>query len=410
MEKGQNSSAKVYLAIALLVILTISSLGLATFLYLDFSQKVSQLSSENSQLKNELSLVKSQVSSLTSSIKALSSLNVSGAIISLSKIYQQAKNSVVVVQGTLVQKVYTFFGPVIQYSTVLGSGFVINYSGSFYVITNFHVVDSAYNISVTFWDGDAYPAKVIGSDPYSDLAVLVVNASRNEFYPLTIASSSTLKVGDLAIAIGNPFGLSGSMTFGIVSQLGRTLSESSTGGYLIADVIQISTPINPGNSGGPLLNAFGQVVGITTAIVSGSQGVGFAVPSDTLLRELPDLISTGRYNKHPWVGIAGVDMNYDIAKYIGCNYTYGFLIVSVIKGSPAEKVGLRGGNKQVTISGEQLTVGGDLIIAIDGHKIRNVDEFVSYLERNTQPGQEITLTIVRDNRVMNVSLTLGSRP
>ncbi|MGC9084813.1 MAG: S1C family serine protease [Thermoproteota archaeon] len=410
MEKDQNSSAKVYLAIALLVALVISSFGLTTFLYLDFSQKVSQLSSENSQLRNELSLVKSQVSSLASAIEALSSLNVSGASLSLSKIYQQAKNSVVVIQGTLVQKVYTFFGPIVQYSTVLGSGFVINYSGNFYVVTNFHVVDSAYNISVTFWDGDAYPAKVIGSDPYSDLAVLEVNASKNKFYPLSIASSSTLKVGDLAIAIGNPFGLSGSMTFGIVSQLGRTLSESSTGGYLIADVIQISTPINPGNSGGPLLNAFGQVVGITTAIVSGSQGVGFAVPSDTLLRELPDLISTGHYNKHPWVGIAGVDMNYNIARYIGCNYTYGFLIVSVIKGSPAEKAGLRGGNKEVTISGEQLTVGGDLIIAIDGHKIRNVDEFVSYLERNTQPGQKITLTIVRENKVMNVSLTLGSRP
>ncbi|MGC8576923.1 MAG: S1C family serine protease [Thermoproteota archaeon] len=410
MEKGKNSSAKVYLAIALLVALVISSFGLTTFLYLDFSQKVSQLSSENSQLRNELSLVKSQVSSLASAIEALSSLNVSGTSLSLSKIYQQAKNSVVVIQGTLVQKVYTFFGPIVQYSTVLGSGFVINYSGNFYVVTNFHVVDSAYNISVTFWDGDAYPAKVIGSDPYSDLAVLEVNASKNKFYPLSIASSSTLKVGDLAIAIGNPFGLSGSMTFGIVSQLGRTLSESSTGGYLIADVIQISTPINPGNSGGPLLNAFGQVVGITTAIVSGSQGVGFAVPSDTLLRELPDLISTGHYNKHPWVGIAGVDMNYNIARYIGCNYTYGFLIVSVIKGSPAEKAGLRGGNKEVTISGEQLTVGGDLIIAIDGHKIRNVDEFVSYLERNTQPGQKITLTIVRENKVMNVSLTLGSRP
>jgi S1-C subfamily serine protease len=410
MEKDQNSSAKVYLAIALLVALVISSFGLTTFLYLDFSQKVSQLSSENSQLRNELSLVKSQVSSLASAIEALSSLNVSGASLSLSKIYQQAKNSVVVIQGTLVQKVYTFFGPIVQYSTVLGSGFVINYSGNFYVVTNFHVVDSAYNISVTFWDGDAYPAKVIGSDPYSDLAVLEVNASKNKFYPLSIASSSTLKVGDLAIAIGNPFGLSGSMTFGIVSQLGRTLSESSAGGYLIADVIQISTPINPGNSGGPLLNAFGQVVGITTAIVSGSQGVGFAVPSDTLLRELPDLISTGHYNKHPWVGIAGVDMNYNIARYIGCNYTYGFLIVSVIKGSPAEKAGLRGGNKEVTISGEQLTVGGDLIIAIDGHKIRSVDEFVSYLERNTQPGQKITLTIVRENKVMNISLTLGSRP
>jgi S1-C subfamily serine protease len=200
------------------------------------------------------------------------------------------------------------------------------------------------------------------------------------------------------------------MSFGIVSQLGRTLSESSSGGYLIADIIQISTPINPGNSGGPLINSFGQVVGITTAIVSGSQGVGFAIPSDTLLRELPDLITIETYDKHPWVGIVGVDMNYDIAKYIGCNYTFGFLIVNVIKGSPAEKVGLIGGNKEVTISGEQVVVGGDLIIAIDGNKIRNIDEFVSYLERTTYPGQEVTLTIVRGNQVRNVSLTLDSRP
>ncbi|MBO3758110.1 MAG: trypsin-like peptidase domain-containing protein, partial [Candidatus Brockarchaeota archaeon] len=307
MEKNENSHVKLYLAIALLTLLTLSSLGLTILFYFNFSQNVNQLSSENSQLKNELILVNSKVASLESTIETLSSLNFSGTSLSLSKIYQQAKNSVVIVQGTLVQKVYTFFGPVVQYSTVLGSGFVINYSGSFYVVTNFHVVDSAYNISVTFWDGDAYPASVIGSDPYSDLAVLEVNASRNKFYPLNIASSSALKVGDLAIAIGNPFGLSGSMTVGIVSQLGRTLSESSTGGYLIADVIQISTPINPGNSGGPLLNTFGQVIGITTAIVSGSQGVGFAVPSDTLLRELPDLIKTGHYNKHPWVGVAGID-------------------------------------------------------------------------------------------------------
>lgn len=410
MEKSQNSSAKVYLAIALLTLLVISSFALTTFIYFNFSQKVNQLSSENSLLENELSSVKLKVSSLESTIATLSSLNLSGTGLSLSKIYQQAKSSVVVVQGTLVQKVYTFFGPVIQYSSVLGSGFVINYSGNFYVVTNFHVVDSAYNISVTFWDGDAYPAKVIGSDPYSDLAILEVNASKDKFYPLSIASSSTLKVGDTVIAIGNPFGLSGSMTVGIVSQLGRALSESSAGGYLIADVIQISTPINPGNSGGPLLNVFGQVVGITTAIVSGSQGVGFAVPSDTLFRELPDLISTGHYNKHSWVGIEGIDMSYDIASYIGCNYTYGFLIVSVIKGSPAEKAGLKGGNREVTIAGTQVTVGGDLIIAINGHKIRNVDEFVSYLERNTQPGQEITLNIVRENKVMNVSLTLGSRP
>lgn len=410
MEKSEKPSLKIYLSIALLVVLVISSFGLTTFLFFDFSRKLSQLSSENTQLRNELSLVKSQINSLESAIKVLSSFNVSEASLSLSKIYQQARNSVVVIQGTLVQKVYTFFGPIVQYSTVLGSGFVINYSGSFYVVTNFHVVNSAYNISVTFWDGDAYPAKVIGSDPYSDLAVLEVNAPKSKFYPLSIVSSSTLKVGDIAIAIGNPFGLSGSMTFGIISQLGRTLSESSTGGYLIADIIQISVPINPGNSGGPLLNAFGQVIGITTAIISGSQNVGFAVPSDTLLRELPDLISTGHYNKHPWVGITGIDMNYDIARYIGCNYTYGFLIVSVIKDSPAERAGLRGGNRNVVISGEQVTVGGDLIIAINGHRIRNVDEFVSYLERNTQPGQEITLTIVRENKIMNVNLTLGSRP
>lgn len=408
MEKNQNPSAKVYLAIALLLL--ISSFALSTFLYFNFSQEVSKLTSENYQLKTELNFLRTQVSSLESTLEVLSSFNISETSLSLSRIYQQARNSVVVVQGTTVQKVYTFFGPIVQYSKVLGSGFVINYSGNFYVVTNFHVVDSTYNISVTFWDGEAYPARVIGSDYYSDLAILEVNASRNKFYPLNIVSSSTLKVGDAAIAIGNPFGLSGSMSFGIVSQLGRTLSESSSGGYLIADVIQISTPINPGNSGGPLINSFGQVVGITTAIVSGSQGVGFAIPSDTLLRELPDLISTGTYDKHPWVGIVGVDMNYDIAKYIGCNYTFGFLIVNVIKGSPAEKAGLMGGNKEVTISGEQVVVGGDLIIAIDGNKIRNIDEFVSYLERTTYPGQEVTLTIVRGNQVQNVSLTLDSRP
>jgi len=316
------------------------------------------------------------------------------------------KESIVVISGIVIS--YQF--PFTSYYEVQGSGFVYNFSGRMVIITNYHVVNGAVNITVTFVDGNTYPAKVLGYDPYADLAVLSVSAPLSEYKPLTIISSSSLKVGDVVIAVGNPYGLAGSMSIGIVSGLGRTISESATGGFPIANVIQITAPINPGNSGGPLLNLQGQVVGITTAIISGSQGIGFAIPSDTILKEISDLITIGHYDKHSWLGIAGVDMTYSIAKVMNVNVTYGVLIVQVIKGSPAYNAGLQGGNKQVSIEGSPITIGGDIIIAINGRRIRNNDDLASYLEAYTEPGQTVNITIIRGNQKLTIPVTLGARP
>ena len=256
----------------------------------------------------------------------------------------------------------------------------------------------------------AYPATVIGSDAYSDLAVLSVEAPLEEFQPLDITSSSTLQVGDPVVAIGSPFGLGGTMTTGIVSQLGRTIEDSVAGSFPIANIIQTSAEINPGNSGGPLLNYEGDVIGITTAIISDSNGLGFAVPSNTILREIKSLIETGSYNQHPWVGISGTDMTYEIAQTIGTDVTYGWLITQVTNGGAADLAGLQGGNKQVRINNEWMIIGGDVIIAVDGTRIINGDTFMSYLEEHTTPNQTITLTILRNNQTQDISLVLQQRP
>ncbi len=235
--------------------------------------------------------------------------NQSGLGINPENIYAETNESIVTVQGVL-----TADNGLVATETVLGSGFVINSSNSYYIVTNYHVAGSAVNLTVTFADGNSYPAKVIGSDPYSDLAVVQASGVPvSEYNPITIVSSSTLEVGQYVVAIGNPFGLARSMTFGIISQLGRTIQDPTSGNFSIADIIQFSAPINPGNSGGVLLDAQGFVVGITTAVVSGSQGVGFAIPSDTIIQELPDLITTGSYNFHAYLGISGVDMSYQLA-------------------------------------------------------------------------------------------------
>jgi len=296
------------------------------------------------------------------------------------------------------------------YSEVQGSGFIYDLNGQDIIITNYHVVDGGTNITVTFQDGNAYSAKVLGSDIYSDLAVLSTNAPQSELVPLNITSSTELQVGDEVIAIGSPYGLAGSMTTGIVSALGRTITEDTTNGYDIADIIQTSTAINPGNSGGPLLDAQGQVVGITTAIVSDSQGLGFAIPSDTILREVQDLATTGSYDEHSYLGIGGADMSYDIANEMGVNVTYGVLIQQVTSNGPADQAGLKAGTTQATVDGSTLVTGGDIITAINGTRIRNMDDLSTYLEENTLPGQIVSLTIVRDNQTMNISVTLGTRP
>jgi len=221
---------------------------------------------------------------------------------------------------------------------------------------------------------------------------------------------SPIGLGDLVIAVGNPLGLAGSMTTGIVSQLGRTIQESTTGGYTIANVIQTSAPINSGNSGGPLLNSLGEVVGITTAMISGSQGVGLAIPSDTVRKELPDLVLHGTYDKHSWMGIGGADVTPDVAKALNLTKTYGWLVASVTPGGPAVEAGIRGGTRQIQVSGTTLTVGGDAIIALNGTRIRDGDDLSAYLEARTLPGQIVRVTIVRDNVEQTISLTLAKRP
>ena len=245
-----------------------------------------------------------------------------------------------------------------------------------------------------FSNGNGYEATILGIDPYVDLAVLSVDALSTEFKPIEIVSSSSLRVGEMAIAIGNPYGLVGSLTTGVVSALGRTLTEEYAGGYSIPNIIQTSTPINPGNSGGPLLNALGKVIGITTAIAEESQGLGFAIPSNTMLREIPDLINTGTYSGHSYLGVSGQDMNYNLAKEIDSSITFGWRIQSVTAGGPSEGI---------------LRI-NDIITNLNGTKIRNNDELASYLSDKTLPEETLLLTVVRDNSTIELTVILGTRP
>ncbi|MCX6660963.1 MAG: trypsin-like peptidase domain-containing protein [Euryarchaeota archaeon] len=325
---------------------------------------------------------------------------------SLAQLYKDVKDSVVVITGYVEQ--YSFFGR--QYSEVQGSGFIYDYKNDMVVVTNKHVVNDAINITVTFANGDGYPATVIGSDAYSDLAVLSVEAPPTEFHPLDITSSSNLQVGDPVVALGSPFGLGGTMTTGIISQLGRTIQDSVAGNFPVANIIQTSAAINPGNSGGPLFNYQGEVIGITTAIIQNSNGLGFAVPSNTILREIGSLITTGSYNQHPWVGISGTDMTYAIAQSIGVNVTYGWLITQISDGGAAAQAGLQGGDQQVWINDARVVIGGDIIVAVDGTRIINGDTFMSYLEEHSAPNQTIQITIIRNHQFQDFSVELKQRP
>jgi S1-C subfamily serine protease len=367
------------------------------------------ISGNINDLQSQISTLQGQLAALQSgqNISPQSNTYIAGQNASLAQLYAGVKDSVVVIQGLTVQ--YDIFRRP-YYTGVQGSGFICNFDGQMVAITNNHVVQDTINITVTFINGNSYAATVLGSDPYADIAVLSTDAPQSELKPLEIVSSSTLSVGDALIAVGGPYGLAGSMTTGIVSALGRTITEDMSGGYPIANVIQMSVPINPGNSGGPLLNYQGQVVGITTAIVSDSQGVGFAIPSSTVLREIEDLVNTGSYNKHPTIGASGTDMNYEVAKTMGVDVTYGWLIAQVTSGGPAATAGLQGGTQQVTVGSQVVVIGGDIIIALNGARIRGIDDLSTYLEENTLPGQTITVTFVRNGETTTVSLKIGTRP
>jgi S1-C subfamily serine protease len=322
--------------------------------------------------------------------------------VSLSSLYLQVKSSVVVIQDLVPEQ--TFFGGTV-YSQQQGSGFIASADNQLVIVTNNHVIANAINETVTFANGDAYPGKVLGSDAQADLAVLTISPMPSNLTPLTLANSDSLQVGQPVVAVGSPYGLSGTLTTGVISSLGRTITEdssSSQNGQTIADIIQTSTAINPGNSGGPLITYAGEVIGITTAGISNSQGLGFAIPSNTIIRELSSLVTSGSYTNHPSINAQGTDMNYQIAQAMGTSVTYGWLVESVSANN-----GLKGGSTQQNILGSNVQLGGDIVTAINNQRITNTDDLLSYLEQHTLPGQKVNFTLIRNGQQQTVQVTIG---
>ena len=321
--------------------------------------------------------------------------------LSLVELFEKSEEGVVRID---VDKINSF-----REGNSVGSGFVFDLFGN--IITNAHVIDNADNITVTFLDGSQYNASIVGMDKFTDIAVINVEEKPDYLHPLEIGDSSTLKVGEPVAAIGNPFGLSGSMTSGIVSQIGRLLPSHDTG-FSIPNVIQTDAAINPGNSGGPLLNMNGKVMGINTAIQSGtgqSAGIGFAVPSNTISKVVPVLITEGKYS-HPWIGISGQDINPDLAKIRNLNHSKGFLIVTVIPDSPAEMAGLKGVSEIEKIDNKEYPKDGDIIISVDGKEVRKISDILIHLQEEKSVGDEMVLGIIRDGEQMDIILTLVVRP
>ena len=346
-------------------------------------------------------------------------------------IFKQTQNSTVQIKSTMPNNneiIIVNGNPISKNNVALGSGFVYDTQG--HIITNNHVVSNANKVEVTFVDGNTYSAKVIGGDPYTDLAVLQItdnNFSPQMVVPLMIGNSSNLQPGEAVAAIGNPFGLYGSITEGIVSGVGRLLplsetesidpqqglfgSAKSSPAFSIPNIIQTDAAINPGNSGGPLLNMKGEVIGINTAIFSNSgsnSGVGFAIPSDTMKKVVPSLIRSGSY-KHPYLGVSGIDITPDIAKVMKLNETKGFLVTDITYGSPADKAGIQGEDVLTDLNGTEVQLGGDVIIGIDNTTVRKIDDMLSYLETQKQVGDTAKLTIIRDGRPQEVNVTLSDR-
>jgi serine protease Do len=362
--------------------------------------------------------------------------NNSNSSLTFKELFSRAKDSVVqvTVHGTSL-----FFAN--GSTSAIGSGFVFDRQG--HIVTNNHVIYGGGNITVTFSNGTIYKAEVAGSDRFSDIAVLNVitgeeksaqNAS-NEFtplpttqnvgkgfIPLPLGNSSMLAIGDEVAAIGNPFGLTESMSTGIVSGLGRLLPVQAANittaptarVFSIPNIIQTDAAINPGNSGGPLLNMNGKVVGMNTAILSSGQffsGIGFSIPSDTLRVIVPALIANGTYT-HPWIGVAGTDITPEIAMAVGLKEARGFLVTDITPGSPADKFGIRGGDMPITnMTGFMgLRLGGDIIMNVDHQRINKIDDLLSYIETKKKVGDTLTLTILRDSKLIEIHLVLGSRP
>jgi serine protease Do len=301
-----------------------------------------------------------------------------------------------------------------QPQRALGSGFVWDTEG--HIVTNNHVVEGADKITVTFSDGTSTRGSLVGADHDSDLAVVKVDLPADQLHPVQLADSMLVKVGQLAVAIGNPFGLEGTMTVGFVSALGRLLpvsSGTSGTGYSIPDIIQTDAPINPGNSGGVLVDDQGQVIGVTAAIespVQANAGIGFAIPAAIVEKVIPLLITAGHY-QHPWLGISGTGLTLELSEAMNLDGNQrGALVVEVIPDSPADEAGLRGSDREVEIEGQPVRVGGDVIVGIEGQPVQGVDDIISYLARYTEVGQTVTLSILRQGKEQTVQVELTARP
>ena len=349
------------------------------------------------EVVDKVEAIEKKIEAIEKKIEAIAEMVEADVEFSLAEVFEMAEESVVqvnVLRGN---------------DGGIGSGFV--YSNEGYIITNQHVVQDSTKVTVTFLDGESYIGDVIGKDRDLDIAVVKVNAYNSTYLqPLIIGDSSKLTVGEKIVAIGNPFGLSGSMTSGIVSQIGRLLPQDT--GYSIPNVIQTDAAINPGNSGGPLFNMKGEVVGINTAIQSATgefTGVGFAVPSNTVKKVVPVLIKDGEF-KHPWMGISGTDVDPELAEMRNLKSSKGFVVISVIEGSPAEKAGMKGVTQTREIDGREFPVDGDIIVAIDGKTVRKISDILVHLQREKTIGDEMILTVLRTGVSFDLTMILEERP
>jgi S1-C subfamily serine protease len=336
----------------------------------------------------------------------------SGDAMSVNEIYERAASGVVRINATSNStsgSVDPFGGS--QQGSALGSGFVIDKTG--HIVTNYHVVRDAGEVTVSFSNRDTVKAEVVGSDPSTDLAVLRVSTAASALTPLPLGNSDAVRVGDAVVAIGNPFGLDRTVTSGIISALQRLITAPNR--FTIDHVIQTDAPINPGNSGGPLINTRGQVIGVNTQIetgtgtsASGNVGIGFAVPANTVKDVVAQILRTGRVD-HAYLGISGQAVTEDVAETYNLPVKAGVLVGSVTSGSGAAKAGVQGGETEVVVAGETYTLGGDIIVSFDGEKISSIEELRDAIS-GRKPGDKVTLVIYRDANQTSVTVTLGRQP
>jgi S1-C subfamily serine protease len=317
-------------------------------------------------------------------------------------LYQRVSPAVVHITAEIITMDF-FFGPTPSEGT--GSGFVVDSAG--HIVTNYHVIEDAADIEVTFSDETTVTAEVVGIDPLNDLALLQPASLPASVMPVELGSSSDLQVGQRAIAIGNPFGLDQTLTTGVISALGRPLQVDD--GQYIFNVIQTDAAINPGNSGGPLLDSRGRVIGVNTAIRREGQGIGFAVPADTLKRVINALVEDGAY-LHPWLGLLGYSVTQNLALALDLPVGRGVMVAQLYRDGPAALAGVRGASRQTIVGNQRILIGGDIIVAIDGEPIDDWLSYLEFIELKTVVGDTVNLTILRDRQEITIEVLVGAQP